>query len=107
MNYYQYNNSIDIYILTFRYLAKAASYLPNATATIDIFLKHLDQRLLTKILNQEMELVNMAGWKEAAWTKYKKAHKKVVMLQPQKYEWNPPPPQWNGKGRNQNPDEDP
>ena len=107
MNYYQHNDSIDTYISTFRHLAKAAGYLPDAAATIDIFLKHLDWRLLVKILDWETEPVNMARWKEAAWVEYKRAHKKVVMLWPQKYEWNPPPPQWNGRGRNWYPDEDP
>ena len=80
MNYYQHNDSIDTYISTFRHLAKNASYLPDATATVDIFLKHLDQRLLTKILNRETEPQNMAGWEEAARTEYKKAHKKAVKI---------------------------
>ena len=55
MNYYQCNDSIDTYILTFRHLAKATGYLPNATTTIDIFLKYLDRRLLAKILDQKTE----------------------------------------------------
>ena len=92
MNYYQRNDSIDTYISTFRHLTKNASYLPDAAATVDIFLKHLDRRLLAKVLDREMEPQNMAGWEEAARTEYKKAHKKAVMLRPQKYEWNPPPP---------------
>ena len=92
MNYYQCNDNINTYISTFRHLAKNAGYLPNAATTVDIFLKHLDQRLLVKILNQETEPQNMAGWEEAARIKYKQAHKKAVMLRLQKYEWNPPPP---------------
>ena len=99
MNYYQHNDNIDTYILTFRHLTKNAGYLPDAATTVDIFLKHLDQRLLAKILDRETEPQNMAGWEEAAQTEYKKAHKKAVMLRPQKYEWNPPPPRQNGKGR--------
>ena len=89
-----------MYILIFRHLAKNAGYLPDAAATIDIFLNHLDWRLLAKILNQETEPVNMARWKETAQVEYKRAYKKAVMLQPQKYKWNPPLPQQNGKGRN-------
>ena len=104
MNYYQCNNSIDMYILTFRHFAKNASYLPNAATTIDIFLKYLDWRLLAKILDWETEPVNMARWEEAAQVEYKRAHKKAVMLQLQKYEWNPPLPWQNSKGRNQYPD---
>ena len=107
MNYYQCNDNIDTYISTFRHLAKNAGYLPDAAATIDIFLKHLDQRLLTKILNQETEPNNMARWEKAAQIEYKQAYKKAVMLQLQKYEWNPPLLWWNGKGRSWHPDEDP
>ena len=92
MNYYQCNDSIDTYTSIFRHLAKATGYLPDATATIDLFFKHLDQRLLAKILDRETEPINMAGWKEVAQTEYKKAHNKVVMLQSQRYEWNSPPP---------------
>ena len=80
MNYYQRNDSIDTYISTFRHLTKNASYLPNAAATVDIFLKHLDRRLLAKILDRETEPNNMAGWKEVAQIEYKRAHKKAVML---------------------------
>ena len=92
MNYYQHNDNINTYISTFRHLAKNPSYLPDAAATIDIFLKHLDQRLLAKILDWETEPANMAGWEEVARVEYKQAHKKAVILQPQKYKWNPPLP---------------
>ena len=107
MNYYQHNNNINTYISTFRHLTKNAGYLPDAATTIDIFLKHLDWRLLVKILDWEMEPNNMAKWEEAARIEYKQAHKKAVMLWLQKYEWNPPPPQQNGKGRSWHPDKDP
>ena len=80
MNYYQHNDNINTYISTFRHLVKNAGYLPDAAATVDIFLKHLDQRLLAKILDRETEPQNMARWEEAARTEYKKAHKKAVML---------------------------
>jgi hypothetical protein len=38
--------------------------------------------LLAKILDQETEPINMAGWEEAAQIEYKQAYKKTVMLQP-------------------------
>ena len=66
INYYQCNNNIDTYILTFQYLTKNASYLPNTATTIDIFLKYLDQRLLAKILDWKTEPVNIARWEKVA-----------------------------------------
>ena len=51
INYYQHNDNINTYISTFKHLTKNASYLPDAAATIDIFLKHLDRCLLVKVLD--------------------------------------------------------
>ena len=49
INYFMGRDSIDTYIATFRHLAKAAGYLPNAITTIDTFLKHMDWKLLGKV----------------------------------------------------------
>jgi hypothetical protein len=62
MAYRQENANLDTYILMFRCLAREAGFLPDAAATIDIFAKHLNPKLLRSILFQQTESVTMAEW---------------------------------------------
>jgi hypothetical protein len=66
MAYRQGNANLDTYISTFRCLAREAGFLPDAAATIDIFSKHLNPKLLRSILFQQTEPVTMAEWEAAA-----------------------------------------
>ena len=61
-------------------LLRIPAIYPDAATTIDIFLKHLDRRLLAKILDWETKPANMAGWEEVARVEYKQAHKKAVTV---------------------------
>ena len=105
MAYRQGNANLDTYISTFRRLAREAGFLPDAAATIDIFAKHLNPKLLRSILFRQTEPVTMAEWEAAARDELRKASKRDAMLRPQQYSrWEPPPPT---KGRSRRYDDDP
>jgi len=64
--------NLDSFIATFKNLAKKAGYGENDEATVDMFVKRLNQPLLDRILDRDTEPTTLAEWIDAARKEQKK-----------------------------------
>jgi hypothetical protein len=64
--------NLDSFIATFKNLAKKAGYSKNDEATVDMFVKRLNQPLLDRILDRDTEPTTLAEWIDAARKEQKK-----------------------------------
>jgi hypothetical protein len=82
-------NDLDTYISTFRHLAKDAGCSITDVAVQHMFLRGLDQGLLSAVLDRETQPTTMEGWENAARREKEKYTLKQAMLHPtsQKYRW--------------------
>jgi len=82
-----HEGNLDIYISTFKHLARDAGYDTNTASTVNIFAQNLKTGLLSLIMHQEHLLITFTEWIAAAQREKENYKMQQAMMHPQKHQF--------------------